>query len=151
MAPEQFISDILVGRMNAGVIVSGPDCHFGYKAAGDCAMLERLSGKYGYRYLSWIKSVMRKERSSAAPISGKCWRMEISGRRMTCWDIVILSLEKWSMEMRSGYKAVSDGESDPAGCEASSEVRRLCDAGDCGRKGLRRPYECRSETDDLRG
>ena len=49
------------------------------------------------------------------------------------------------------YKAVSDGESDPAGCEASSEVRRLCDAGDCGRKGLRRPYECRSETDDLRG
>ena len=28
MAPEQFISDILVGRMNAGVIVSGPDCHF---------------------------------------------------------------------------------------------------------------------------
>ena len=23
------VSDILVGHMNAGVIVSGPDCHFG--------------------------------------------------------------------------------------------------------------------------
>ena len=30
MAPEKFVSDILVGHMNAGVIVSGPDCHFGY-------------------------------------------------------------------------------------------------------------------------
>ena len=47
MAPEKFVSDILVGHMNAGVIVSGPDCHFGYKAAGDCAMLERLSSEYG--------------------------------------------------------------------------------------------------------
>ena len=28
--------------MNAGVIVSGPDCHFGYSGR-DCAMLERLS------------------------------------------------------------------------------------------------------------
>ena len=37
------------------------------------------------------------------------------------------------------------------GGETPAEVRRLCDAGDCGRKGLRRPYECRSETDDLRG
>ena len=37
------------------------------------------------------------------------------------------------------------------GGETPAEVRRLCDAGDCGRKGLRRPYECRSETDDIRG
>ena len=55
MAPEQFVSDILVGRMNAGVIVSGPDCHFGYKAAGDCAMLEQLSGNMDTAILSWIK------------------------------------------------------------------------------------------------
>ena len=34
MAPEQFVKEILAGRMNARVIITGPDCHFGYKAAG---------------------------------------------------------------------------------------------------------------------
>ena len=75
MAPEKFVSDILVGHMNAGVIVSGPDCHFGYKAAGDCAMLERLSSEYGYRY--FVVDKERDERSSAAPTFVRCWRTEI--------------------------------------------------------------------------
>ena len=72
MAPEQFISDILVGRMNAGVIVSGPDCHFGYKAAGDCAMLERLSGKYGYRYF-----IVDKERDEEGKIISSTYIREM--------------------------------------------------------------------------
>ena len=71
MAPEQFISDILVGRMNAGV-VSGPDCHFGYKAAGDCAMLERLSGKYGYRYF-----IVDKERDEEGKIISSTYIREM--------------------------------------------------------------------------
>ena len=137
MGPEQFISDILVGRMNAGVIVSGPDCHFGYKAAGDCAMLERLSGKYGYRYF-----IVDKERDEEGKIISSTYIREM---------LADGNIRKANDLLDRAYKAVSDGESDPAGCEASSEVRRLCDAGDCGRKGLRRPYKCRSETDDLRG
>ena len=72
MAPEQFISDILVGRMNAGVIVSGPDCHFGYKAAGDCAMLERLSGEYGYRYF-----IVDKERDEEGKIISSTYIREM--------------------------------------------------------------------------
>lgn len=51
MAPERFVEEILVEKMNAQVIVTGPDCHFGYKAAGDRAMLEALAPKYGYRYI----------------------------------------------------------------------------------------------------
>lgn len=51
MAPERFVEEILVEKMNAEVIVTGPDCHFGYKAAGDRAMLEALAPKYGYRYI----------------------------------------------------------------------------------------------------
>lgn len=51
MAPEAFVSDILVGKMNAQIIVTGPDCHFGYKAAGDRKMLEDLATVYGYRYI----------------------------------------------------------------------------------------------------
>lgn len=51
MAPEAFVSEILVGKMNAQIIVTGPDCHFGYKAAGDRKMLEDLASVYGYRYI----------------------------------------------------------------------------------------------------
>lgn len=51
MAPEAFVSEILIGKMNAQIIVTGPDCHFGYKAAGDRKMLEDLASVYGYRYI----------------------------------------------------------------------------------------------------
>lgn len=51
MAPEAFVSEILIGKMNAQIIVTGPDCHFGYKAAGDRKMLENLASVYGYRYI----------------------------------------------------------------------------------------------------
>ena len=51
MDPEAFVSEILIGKMNAQVIVTGPDCRFGYKAAGDRELLERLADKYGYRYI----------------------------------------------------------------------------------------------------
>lgn len=50
MEPERFVAEILTGKMNARVIVTGPDCHFGYKAAGDRALLERLAPKYGYQF-----------------------------------------------------------------------------------------------------
>ncbi|MCI7796478.1 MAG: bifunctional riboflavin kinase/FAD synthetase [Lachnospiraceae bacterium] len=51
MEPERFLSEILIGRMGADIIVTGPDCHFGYKAAGDRALLEALAPKYGYRFI----------------------------------------------------------------------------------------------------
>ncbi len=50
MEPERFVAQILTGQMNAETIITGPDCHFGYRAAGDMALLERLEEKYGYRY-----------------------------------------------------------------------------------------------------
>ena len=57
MDPEQFVAGILTGKMNAEVIVTGPDCHFGYKAAGDKELLEKLAPKYAYRFF-----VVEKER-----------------------------------------------------------------------------------------
>lgn len=50
MEPERFVSEILVGKMKAGVIITGPDCHFGYKAAGNKELLEELASKYNYRF-----------------------------------------------------------------------------------------------------
>lgn len=64
MAPEQFVAEVLTGQMNAEVIVTGPDCHFGYKAAGDRTLLEELAPKYGYRFF-----VVEKERDGDRIIS----------------------------------------------------------------------------------
>ena len=97
MAPEKFVSDILVGHMNAGVIVSGPDCHFGYKAAGDCAMLERLSSEYGYRYF-----VVDKERDEEGKIISSTYIREMLAdgniiKQTSFWGIITLSPERCSM------------------------------------------------------
>ncbi len=64
MDPEQFVAGILTGKMNAEVIVTGPDCHFGYQAAGDRELLERLAPRYGYRFF-----VVDKERDGDRIIS----------------------------------------------------------------------------------
>ena len=101
MAPEKFVSDILVGHMNAGVIVSGPDCHFGYKAAGDCAMLERLSSEYGYRYF-----VVDKERDEEGKIISSTYIREMLAdgniiKANKLWGIITLSPERCGMETPS--------------------------------------------------
>lgn len=57
MEPERFVKEILVEKMNAEVIVTGPDCRFGYQAAGDRKLLETIAPKYGYRYLVVEKEV----------------------------------------------------------------------------------------------
>lgn len=64
MDPEQFVAEVLTGQMNAEVIVTGPDCRFGYRAAGDRVLLERLASKYGYRFY-----VVEKERDGDRIIS----------------------------------------------------------------------------------
>lgn len=64
MEPERFVAEILTGQMNAEVIVAGPDCRFGYQAAGDMALLEALQNKYGYRF-----SAVEKERDGDRVIS----------------------------------------------------------------------------------
>ncbi len=48
--PEAFVRDVIADRMNAKIVITGPDCRFGYKAAGDSKMLAELAGKYGYKY-----------------------------------------------------------------------------------------------------
>jgi len=48
MEPETFIEDILIGALNAGFVVSGPDLSFGYKGRGDMNMLNEYSSRYGF-------------------------------------------------------------------------------------------------------
>ena len=58
LEPERFISDILVARMNAGLIAAGPDLSFGAGGKGDFDLLKALSKEYGYETVK-IDKVMR--------------------------------------------------------------------------------------------
>lgn len=48
MAPEEFVSRILVGQMQARAVVAGTDCSFGYQGAGDALLLKKLAEKLGF-------------------------------------------------------------------------------------------------------
>lgn len=72
MDPEQFIAEIITGRMNAEIIVTGPDCRFGYRAAGNKELLEQLAPKYGYRFL-----VVDKERDQDGRIISSTYIREV--------------------------------------------------------------------------
>ena len=45
--PEEFVRDILVGKMRAKAIVSGTDFHFGHNRRGDVELLKELAPRYG--------------------------------------------------------------------------------------------------------
>lgn len=53
--PEAFIRDILVGQLDAKVIIVGNDFRFGYKRRGDVALLKSLEKTYGYKLIACEK------------------------------------------------------------------------------------------------
>ena len=73
MDPEQFVAEILVGKMGAKAIVSGPDCHFGYQRKGDAELLRKLAPKYGYEV-----SIVEKAMDGDREISSTYIREELS-------------------------------------------------------------------------
>lgn len=48
LLPEEFVSHILCGQMNAKAIVTGTDFHFGYQRSGDIEVLKQLAPDFGY-------------------------------------------------------------------------------------------------------
>lgn len=59
MAPEDFVVQILSGRMKAAAIVVGPDCSFGYQGAGNAELLRKLAASCGYSLYVIKKSRMK--------------------------------------------------------------------------------------------
>ena len=49
LSPEEFVKEILVGKMNARAIVVGTDCGFGYKRAGNAELLKKLAPELGFQ------------------------------------------------------------------------------------------------------
>lgn len=49
MSGEQFVKEVLCGRLHAKVIVAGEDFRFGKNRSGDISLLKSLEETYGYR------------------------------------------------------------------------------------------------------
>jgi len=72
MNPEDFVREVLVGGMNAKVIVAGTDCRFGYQRTGDAVLLKSLSDRYGYQAV-----IIKKEQDDHRDISSTYIREEL--------------------------------------------------------------------------
>jgi riboflavin kinase/FMN adenylyltransferase len=48
LAPEEFVHTVLVDRLHAAAVVVGENFRYGYKAAGDVALLAKLGEKYDF-------------------------------------------------------------------------------------------------------
>lgn len=57
MAPEQFVKDILVDRLDVKIIVVGEDFCFGKDRAGNVGTLKELGQKYGFEVIALKKVV----------------------------------------------------------------------------------------------
>jgi riboflavin kinase/FMN adenylyltransferase len=70
--PEDFIRDILVGQLDAKVIVVGNDFRFGYKRRGDIKLLQKFEKIYDYRVI-----VCDKKEGPSGNISSSSIRNEL--------------------------------------------------------------------------
>ena len=72
MTPEDFVAEVLVRQMSAKAVIAGPDCSFGYKGAGNAALLQELSAKYGFEAI-----IIEKEKDEQRDISSTYVREEL--------------------------------------------------------------------------
>lgn len=77
MLPEAFVKTILAGKMNAKAIVVGTDCGFGYKRAGNAALLAQLADTCGYELV-----VITKAKEDSRDISSTYVREELAKGNM---------------------------------------------------------------------
>ncbi len=77
LSAEEFVREILIGKMNARAMVVGTDCGFGYQRSGNAQVLKELSSRYGYEL-----EVIVKERDETRDISSTYIKEELAGGRM---------------------------------------------------------------------
>lgn len=72
LPPEEFVSHVLLGQMNAKAIVVGTDCGFGYQRAGNAELLKELAPRYGF-----LLEVIDKAREDNRDISSTYVKEEL--------------------------------------------------------------------------
>lgn len=68
MEPEDFISEVLAGKLNAGIVVVGEDFRFGHNRRGDVTMLMSYADTYGYKVIACGKKSMNNRIISSSAI-----------------------------------------------------------------------------------
>ncbi len=63
---EQFVRELLVGRLGVRAVVVGEDFRFGHKQEGDTRMLEALGARYGFQEVLVAPVAVRGERVSSS-------------------------------------------------------------------------------------
>lgn len=66
--PEDFIKDVLVGKLDAKIIVVGDDFRFGHNRRGDIHMLREFESVYGYKLVSSEKKRLHDNIISSSEI-----------------------------------------------------------------------------------
>jgi riboflavin kinase/FMN adenylyltransferase len=68
LSPEEFARDVLTNALHAKLVIVGEDFRFGYKQAGDIAMLRTLGERFGFEVESARAILQRGERISSTAI-----------------------------------------------------------------------------------
>lgn len=93
MSPRDFVESILVKKLDAKVIVVGVDFCFGKDRAGDVALLNELSGEYGFTVIACEKV---------------CEGSEIIGSTLIRKEIEQGNLEKAALLLGRSYSVLGD-------------------------------------------
>lgn len=80
ISPKDFIKKVLVDKLNAKVVVAGPDLSYADKGRGDFVLLESLSSVYGYNAVKIDKEIYKE---SGKEISSTYVREAISAGDMS--------------------------------------------------------------------
>jgi riboflavin kinase / FMN adenylyltransferase len=70
MAPEDFIQEILIEKLDAKVIIVGNDFRFGFQRRGDVALLKQYEDTYGYKVIACEKKKWKGDIISSSSIRG---------------------------------------------------------------------------------
>jgi len=77
MEAEDFITEILLGKMRAKAVITGKDFRFGKNRAGDTALLRALAAEYGF-----YAEAVEKTKDGSREISSSYIREEVEAGRM---------------------------------------------------------------------
>lgn len=91
---EQFVTDIILNKLNAQTVIVGDDFRFGARRAGDFALLQQLASKHNFHVAQMPTALYEDERISstkvrAALASGNLALVQnLLGRPYTLWGKV---------------------------------------------------------------
>lgn len=78
---EQFIDEVLVGCLNAKVVVVGEDFHFGHRRRGNVALLREVGAREGFE-VDGIELVGTDQRPSDTPVSSTAIRAALAAGKI---------------------------------------------------------------------